>query len=725
MKHATFWFGVLVLMLTLGVYAVGFNPLPSGYADSDELATTSYLWGVSHPSGYALANIVYGAVMRLLWWLPSASVGNFLTMILMSVSMVIFYLTLILIFSIFYSQDKNRRWQLLAAVTGALLTGVSGLIFLYASKIEVVSFTVFWTSLIVLLAVKWYAKFVSNKDHKRWLYATAIFTGIGLAHVHTVIFLLPPLLLLLFFTRNKCQDIRKHEWIKLAGMGLLIVVIAFGIVNLGLVILNARRAEVSWAFPQTPEGWWGIVSRQDYAGYYIERDRSQHAYWHLPTWDYVVSAGYFLLFVADHFSWVGVGLFSIGVITLMMKRQPLAWFLLSLFVFQGILLGARMSYVPNPTGPPQNLDIGVMHRQFLAGEYMFGLIMAYGLGMILRYLYERFSRWADEVALVITALLFSYAVAYGMPMGYQKDNQISYRYGRLMLEEVEENAVIICASDISCYTLLYQSVVERIRPDVTILTKNEHIRKYFLEANSEFNPSVYDDNPYFFAQLVAYNVSQGRPTYLTNIDAFYLDFIGLDSNPFFLIPKGLLFKVVTNPTIDTPNAAPDEFAKQILNMRVSSHDYWASGLRYYFADVYHMSGTLMARLGKKNEARSSLEAAMNLHPTRPYTTQQLRDLPLYSGEGSYKSQSATTAASLKLAADEKLLEGKLQEAYDHLRKATYLSPSDLGLRMSLVEMLLRGNFFREARLEVDQILFLDPSYQAVATIQAQLNNLVE
>jgi tetratricopeptide (TPR) repeat protein len=712
-------------MLTIGVYAVGFNPLPSGYADSDELATTSYLWGVSHPSGYALANIVYGAVMRLLWWLPSASVGNFLTMILMTVSMVILYLTLISIFSIFYSQDKNGRWQLLTAVTGALLTGVSGLIFLYASKIEVVSFTVFWSSLIVLLAVKWYAKVMTTQDHKSWLYTTAIITGIGLAHVHTVIFLLPPLLILLFLTRDRWSDVRKYEWIRLAGMGLLIAMLTFGIVNLGLFALNARQAEVSWAFPQTLEGWWGMVSRQDYAGYYIERDRNQHAYWHLPTWDYVVSAGYFLLFVADHFSWVGVGLFSIGVLALVMKRQPLAWFLLSLFVFQGILLGARMSYVPISTGPPQELDIGVMHRQFLAGEYMFGLIMAYGLGMMLRYLYRRFPKRADVLVLVITALIFSTAVAYGMPMGYQKDNQISHHYGRLVLEEVEENAVIICASDISCYTLLHQSVVEKIRPDVTILTKNEHIRKYFLETNPELSPGVYNDNPYFFTQLVAHNVAQGKPTYLTNIDAFYLDFIGLDSNPFFLIPKGLLFKVVTSPITDTPVSAPEELAERIIGMKSSKDDYWASGLRHYFADVYHMSGTLMSRLGKKNEARTSLEAAMNLHPSRPYTTQQLRDLPLYDGEESYKSQSATTAASLRLAADEYLSEGKLQEAYDMLRKATYLNPNNLELRMSLVELLLRGNFFREVQLEVDQILFLDPDYQPVATIQAQLKHLVE
>ena len=194
---------ITTFILPLLLYSFSAATTASGYADSDELITMGHLFGVAHPSGYPMAVTLTGIFMRLLFFLPPAHAANLLAALVQAGFVYLLYRVFKLIILLLPTRPSSPLFSSptldFLAQALALLTGVSSLFWLYGSVIEVVSFTNLLTISVIFSALSWYRLTLAGRHHSPSFYATWVLTGLGLAHIHTFVLLLPGLLILLIF----------------------------------------------------------------------------------------------------------------------------------------------------------------------------------------------------------------------------------------------------------------------------------------------------------------------------------------------------------------------------------------------------------------------------------------------------------------------------------------------------------------------------------------------
>ena len=229
--------GALVLFITITVFLSTLAPGIVAAGDNAELIACAYTLGIAHPPGYPLLAFLG----KIFSFIPVGSIAtrvNLLSALLGSLSALFVY------FSVF-KLTKDR----VAAITGALALGFSGLFWRYSVTAEVFTLNTFFASLILYSLLAW-----KETRNITQLYLAAFFFGLGLTNHQTLVFFIPAALFFVFFEGRK--------YVSLKGIAVMCGLLILGLMfYLYLPLRAATNPAINWMNPDNLQGFLRAITR--------------------------------------------------------------------------------------------------------------------------------------------------------------------------------------------------------------------------------------------------------------------------------------------------------------------------------------------------------------------------------------------------------------------------------------------------------------------------------
>jgi tetratricopeptide (TPR) repeat protein len=695
---------IIIFLSFLFLYSSTTPPHLTGYADSEELVTVAHLGGVAHPPGYALHTSILSLIMHFSPATP-VKTANLSSAFFQSAALAIIFFALIILLS---SHTKgSKRDVYLASAASVSIIGVSQIIWLTGTRIEVSAFSTFLVSLLVFSYAQWDYYVNNNGKHQPYLLSTLALFGIALSHMHTVILMLPGFVVALWLYRNQIRSYL-NRWLLICSTAALVG--GFFIPNSLLLLQNNNQADMSWYFPQTVTGWLGHITRRDYAGTFIEEGLERNAYWVGIPPHFLNTLAVYPEFLSRHFYpiipvIVGMSLLYVILIKKFRLLPLVMWYLFTspiLFAYMGL---------PGKEIVPIERDLltGVGERQYVIGYLLMSGVLAFGFINALSYARRVFrSTVTAQLLFSVSSLVVVFLIYQSSRISVLHANEpIIDAYNRSMLAAAVPNSVIICNADVTCFPLSYLSKVERVRPDVQILFKNAKNQVYFLQKNRHLYGLDYQENPDYVANLVAWNLHY-RPVYLTNPTDYYIRYLGLNGDPLYLIPNDYMYQVSKElPSEISIFEYP--ISLSLLSKVPASTDVYTKGIIQYLGSIHTLSGTIYLNYGMNDEARKMLELGLSLSPGYETAITWLSLIPEYTKNDTYygKRLPPVTQKMIQALAND----GHEDRAYELARKNLYLNPFDHDLRLLMADLLYKAGYVEAAQREVNQIITLDPENQ--------------
>lgn len=671
---------IVLGLVLLAVYWASTTSYPTGFADSDELLTASFVGGVAHPPGYGMLVWPTHYLMRVFAGVSPALVGNMLAGSLQAIAIsVLAYGAFVWLRSI---TGKTNYLIPIVVMTGL---GFSLLFWLYGTLFEVGPLANLLFSLWFLTTVKWWEKVQARIFHTPLWAGMWLLFGVGVGYYQPMILVIPGWFWLMGVGLVKRITPAGRRLIT-GGVGLALGILGVVIVALPLVWLRANEADFSWYVEPTLEGYVQHLFRQDYTVIKGEGTTSPYSLQPLMRKEALWGMGQYFARVFYHMGPALVGLALWGSIWSIKRRKVLILSTIAMWVGAGPLLATYL-YV-SPKKMQTNYFAGIAERQYFLGEMLIAILAVYGLYEIAHRLGGK--KWLN---FGIVGLLIGWPLLQHKEILLEKNvRQINALLAGKMIEEAQEGSLVLCGGDIDCFALYYQQLAETRNKRITILPQMMTYQWYFLDRHPEIYPFRERQTPDYLAQLIAWNTAV-RPTYLTQ-GVSYHDYIGLEDGPFYLLPQTFLLKVETALPQKIQLSAPDTaygFIKP--NER---DDKLTIGTREYWSIVRTYAGYLALRYGQPEVAKAQLEYALSLDGQN----NQARVLLENGAVWQQKLEVADAGVDYFEEAEKSLIEGNETQAEVWLRKGFYADPRSDEVLDTLIEYYLEsGNFTKVEGLE--------------------------
>lgn len=678
------------------LYISSSTPIPSGYADSDELVTMSYFGSVAHPPGYSLLIAINHLFLSLFSPKNIAAASNLFASILQGGGLIVFFMLAHLILKrILFFSDKS---SLLSSIACTIILGSSYLYWIYSTTLEVTSLTSVLTFTTIYLGLRWYL----NPKHI-WLLTTCLGFGILASHSQLAITLSPGFLILFLSGYKKYASSRANT-LRMTILGLALIIFGFFLTSSLLLFQNKTNTPISWNFNQNLNGWINHIFRQDYAGFDPETSHSyKNSYAITPTIDSYTFSSMFEFFILlwSHFGIIGYLFAGIGLLYFWRINKLLAAVFASWFITSGPLLAAYMRNTALQFQPM--LQLGITERHFLTSDLIFALLTTAGTGYLFQKILSLQNRYKQIIAYLTLITIAVLSIINNDSILTQKSGRhLASKLALTRLTAANPNSLIICTNDIDCYTLFYYHLVEQKRPDVNVIPYMPVYMDKWLKNHPEFYPYSDFDQPNYLAQLIAWNVPQ-RTVYLTNGINFYMEYIGLETGPFYLIPHDFLYEITTTPPPPItyqpiPNSIP-------TISEINNKDSYGKGIVETISTHQAYNGYLALRYGQIDDAIMYLKEAITINPNNQQAHELSSGFELFTKELSIPLIASSSTQYLNLAKQQEG-EGDIEQAHQHFRFATYLDPTNNSLLTELASFYARQGYPKQAAtVNKHQLLF--------------------
>ncbi|MFP4543401.1 MAG: DUF2723 domain-containing protein [Candidatus Kapaibacterium sp.] len=537
------YYSLAAAVIAFAVYALTSAP-GLMYTDSGELAGVCSTLGIAHPTGYPLF-----AILGYLWSLipnPFENIRwlNIFSAFLTAVSAGVFYHSALLAIKALNSSltkakesfDFEPPYLLMTAFAASLMYAFAATVWAQGLYIEVYSLHLLLMNLVIFSFLKAY---FSEGRNQRWLLLTALFIGLGFANHMTTLLLLPAVIFIYFYYfPGKNAD-------KLKFFLLLLIPFVLGLL---LYIYLPVRAS------QEPLFNWGYVSRGlDKFLYHVQGKQYQVWMFQGDAWGDNFKK-FFTTFPYE-FGWIGIVPLLAGLWAIIRRHKPLFWFL-------AVLIVTCIAY-------SFNYSIHDIEAYFLTAFAGLLLFVAAGLFFIIK-------KYHKYAFILLAFPLASLIINYGA--NNESDNYVVPEYTRILMENLEEDAIIISAQwDFWCSAFWYMQQVEGYRPDVALVEKELLRRTWYPHQMIHWYPELegqcggkidsfmvnleifesgrpYDpqDIQSTFIEMINCFIDQNygkRPIYVT-LDILQTDpSIGGNYNK---VPQGFALKLVRDETVPLP-----------------------------------------------------------------------------------------------------------------------------------------------------------------------------
>ncbi|MBN2006352.1 MAG: DUF2723 domain-containing protein, partial [Anaerolineae bacterium] len=184
------------------------------FGDPSEYQFIPAIWGIAHPPGYAFYTLVAGVWQRLFLVGDVAFRTNLLAGAAGAWAVSRVFL-MILEVCLERAPDSARRWGLAAALLGGLALAVAPNFWQHSIHANAHILSAAVTATQLWLLVRW-----SREGHDRWLFALALFSGIGVTHHPITVWGLPAYAIYILVQRPKIL-VQWKTLLPFIGFGLL------------------------------------------------------------------------------------------------------------------------------------------------------------------------------------------------------------------------------------------------------------------------------------------------------------------------------------------------------------------------------------------------------------------------------------------------------------------------------------------------------------------------
>lgn len=295
----------LIYLKTLSITIYG--------GDAGDLASAIITHSFPHPPGYPLYTLVGILFSTIFYFLPFVKRVSLISVFSTIAS---FYLLFKILQLLLYSKKNKINNKIYFLVLFWL--AFNYIIWLYSISIEVFSLNAFITLSILYCSYKYYLK-----DEKIYLYILFFFIGLGFAHHHTFVLILPTVFYVLF------PRILKIKAIKAKTLFLILLNFLLGFSpNLYLFWASLNKSELNWGYVNSFSNFFDVFLRKVYGTFQPGSFITQIFYHRLLQIKNLV------VYVSTDFTLVGLFLIILGTYLLFKRKHRL---------FYGILIAIFMT----------------------------------------------------------------------------------------------------------------------------------------------------------------------------------------------------------------------------------------------------------------------------------------------------------------------------------------------------------------------------------------------
>lgn len=591
--------GLSLFLLSFLVYFSTVPPTITSYGDSSELITSAFTFTTAHPPGYPLY-IIVGKLFTLLPWgtvawrvhLSSAIFGS---------------LTVLLVFSSLHLLTKNLFVSTLATTPLAF----SHSFWLYHITAEVFSLNNLMAALVIYNILLWREKTLSHAPSPMpHLYLSFFFLGLGLANHYSIILVAPGVLFIILMTK---KAILLRKFLKLSFVFIL------GLLPYLQIIYAARQPHPP-AYGNLPSfsRFLAYILRLDYGGP-ISAGAIISPPQQAPDTFY-----YFKLF-SNQFTPLAFLIIVLGLWLVYKKARWFKLFPFILYLFSGPFVWSRYLTQIDPT----DLHVlGVAERFSLLSFIPFALCLGVSLTEIMRFYHLRgggiapLKRGKGHLGGVLVILLItSFQILRTLPHVSKRNYYLAKNYALNILNQIEDNAIILSTDDLTNSSLDYFTQVEKIKPEIIILSSAFLSNKEYQKEIRSYWPDLFTTDSQYEYDIIRdiIKTNQGkRPVYFIMLDDPYP--LGFNENPYRFRPQGLLLLAKT------------ELVMSEIQDEIESIDWWQKynleGLNQTYKDPFAQltvatyafrqrinAQAFMEHLNIFSQARKEAEASLKLNPS--------------------------------------------------------------------------------------------------------------
>lgn len=450
--------GLLVFALAFGVYALTLHPSVAG-GDAGELITSVFRLEIAHPPGYPL----YSLLNHPLTWLPFGSVAWRVNLgsALAGAGAVAALFRLLCRLAV-------PAW---AAACMALCFGFCPLIWTWASSAEV-----FALNNLLLLLLLHQSLTCLTRATKGSFAGLAFVAGLAATnHQISLLIALPLLLATALARRGRLLNLPTLCLGALAGLvGLL--------PYLWLAVASTWSTHWSWGDAGTPGGFLDLLLRADYGTFQLGADGASAGQLFTAHWRV------FFQTLRENLGFGGLALASLGLAGSLFSSSRRSEFLAISFVaaFFYLVVFHWLANLPVEI----TLYRGVTERFWQQALVFVFLWAAVGLSMLLGWVLARLPPRAK----VLTPLLASFLVVFQLSANFraqdQSENTVVASWGRALLQELPEDALLLVYGDLTSNALRYLQACESLRSDVVVLDQELMTKPWFVERAAVSFPDL-------------------------------------------------------------------------------------------------------------------------------------------------------------------------------------------------------------------------------------------
>lgn len=428
---------VLTSLLPLIAYILTLSNTIYG-GDAGDFVSAVLTRGVAHPPGYPLF-ILLGIITNSLPF--SLTAAGKVTI----VSVIATVLGLILLYKIleeFFGTKLNKA----AAIITVWAVGFNYLVWLYAVVPEAFALNIPIVLGLYLSALRFY-----KTGNLRYLFLTALLTGLGLTHHHTFLLILPSVTILIFGKKNK--ELLKPQSI----FGAIFLFFLGFAPYLYTVIVSFKYPEISWGAMNTVPGFIYVFLRQGYGTFQAGGFISQN-YLHR-----LLQLKNLAVFTSVDFSIIGFIWIVIGILVYLRRLNSERTIILS-YLVAIVLYGPFFVFYANfPLF--EQFDFATVERFYLIIYFLAGIALYQGIQISIvilnkilnKYVRTKQVRLFAQGALIGVLFLYPFLLfAKNIPYIYSlKNDRTAENLGYDILDNTDRKSILILGGDTVLFDTQY------------------------------------------------------------------------------------------------------------------------------------------------------------------------------------------------------------------------------------------------------------------------------
>jgi len=576
LRNKNFIFSLVLFLISFFIYWQ--TLAPSLYVeDSAEFVTAAAVMGIAHPPGYPLFTLI-GKVFTLLPWGSIAFRVNLVSAFFAALTASILYL-------VFRRLNISSKWSFSVALNFA----VTHVLWQEATYAEVYTLNLFFVALTLYFLVSWWFRPKSN-----FLLWFSFIYGLSLTN-HFSMLAIAPAYGLLILVRQK--SILK-QWRLLVKMFLFFILPLS--LYLYLPVRSAFNPPLDWYNPESPSGLYRVLRYDIATGHQVS----------LATGQYF---GMFALNVFEQFGFILAGLGLLGLASTGLKNKKFFVILTTLILFSS--LGVIVTMTNGGEFKP-----GIawfLSIIYLPAYLFFSLFVALGLDSLARFFSTKktiINQISQYILVSLLAVSFAMLLAANWPKVDKSQYLFVQDYYRNFLISLKPNAVVVLKDqslngDVETFSLLYFQAVEKLRPDVIIVSDSPiFYRPDILPLPEDyFKKDQVGKRLFLIDQVTRGNNLYPAQTIYTTFPAEIFS-----NQPVLSRSNGFAYQLFDSYQSAKAAASPADFLPLAVRNPAVDFDYYT---REFLAKCFYQQASFYWERGDRTKGSELLQQAISLDPS--------------------------------------------------------------------------------------------------------------